>query len=121
MGHRLADALRNAGVVALTHDSIFGQDTPDEEWLTRAGREGWVVLTKDKEIRKRPLERRALMRARVRAFVFTGGTISGIETAEVIVAALPRIHRILGDEKPPFIARITGSGDVAVIERGKRR
>jgi hypothetical protein len=40
-----------AGVAAITHDSVFAQDTPDEEWLTRAGREGWVVLTKDKLIR----------------------------------------------------------------------
>ena len=35
-----------AGVNAITHDSLFSQDTPDEEWLTHAGKAGWIVLTK---------------------------------------------------------------------------
>jgi hypothetical protein len=105
-------------VPAITHDAIFAQDTPDEEWLTRAGREGWVVLTKDKLIRKRPIERDALVGANVRAFVFTGGNMSGIEMAESIVGAIPRMLRIIAATPPPFIARITGSGAVDVIESG---
>jgi hypothetical protein len=71
-------------------------------------------------IRKRPIERQALLRAKVRAFVFTGGNISSIETAELIVAAMPRIEKILSENKPPFIARITGSGDVALIDESQR-
>jgi hypothetical protein len=105
-----------AGVAAITHDSVFAQDTPDEEWLIRAGREGWIVLTKDKLIRKRPIEREALTAAHVRAFVFTGGNMSGVEMAESIVAAIPRMLRILATTQPPFIARITSSGAVDVIE-----
>jgi hypothetical protein len=97
---------------------VFAQDTPDEEWLTRAGQEGWVVLTKDKLIRKRPIERHALVAAHVRAFVFTGGNMSGVEMAESIVAAIPRILKIIATTEPPFIARITGSGAVLVIEEG---
>ncbi len=116
MGRKLADELKAAGVNVIRHDDVFKQNTPDEEWLTRAGMEGWVVFTKDKMIRKRVIERQALIRAKVRAFVFTGGNISGVETAELIVAALPRIQRILNANEPPFIARITGSGDVALID-----
>ena len=96
---------------------MFAQDTPDEEWLTRAGQEGWVVLTKDKLIRKRPIEREALVAAHVRAFVFTGGNMSGVEMAESIVAAIPRMLRVIAATEPPFIARITGSGAVDVIEQ----
>jgi predicted nuclease of predicted toxin-antitoxin system len=116
LGRKLAGALIAAGVAAVTHDALFPQDTPDEEWLTRAGNEGWVVLTKDKLIRKRRLEREALVAADVRAFVFTGGNMSGIEMAESIVAAIPRILRILATTPSPFIARITGSGAVDVID-----
>ncbi len=116
MGRKLANALEVAGVNAIQHDDVFPQDTPDEEWLTRAGAEGWIVLTKDKMIRKRIIERQALVRAKVRAFVFTGGNISGVETAELIVAALPRMERIINANRAPFIARITGSGDVALID-----
>jgi hypothetical protein len=117
MGRQIAAALLEAGVDAITHDSIFSeQDTPDEVWLTRAGNEGWVVLTKDKLIRKRPIERRALLAAGVRAFVFSGGNLSGVEMAESIVRALSRILKIISNTPPPFIARITGSGDVALID-----
>ena len=87
LGRKLASALTAAGVAAITHDELFAEDTPDEEWLTRAGREGWIVLTKDKLIRKRRLERDALIAANVRAFVFTGGNMSGVEMAESIVGA----------------------------------
>jgi len=54
--------------------------------------------------------------AKVRAFVFTGGNMSGIEMAESIVAAVQRMLRIIATTPPPFIARITGSGAVDVIE-----
>ncbi|HEY2323667.1 MAG TPA: hypothetical protein VGJ82_12475, partial [Thermoanaerobaculia bacterium] len=78
MGRQIAVALSEAGVKTITHDSVFQeQDTPDDVWLARAGSEGWIVLTKDKLIRRRPLERQALIASGVRAFVFTGGNLSG--------------------------------------------
>lgn len=117
MGRKLASALAQAGVRAINHDAVFQrQDTPDEEWLARAGAEGWVVITKDKLIRKRPIERQALLSSGVRAFVFSGGNLSGIEMAESISRALPRMLRLIASTPPPFIARITGSGDVALID-----
>ncbi len=117
MGRRLAAVLIEAGAAAITHDSVFPEDdTSDEIWLTRAGDEGWIVLTKDKLIRKRPLEREALIASGVRAFVFSGGNLSGIEMAESIVGALPRMFRLIAKTPAPFIARITGSGDVALID-----
>ena len=42
--------------------------------------------------------------------------MSGVETAQSIVAALPRMLRIIRSTPPPFIARVTGSGAVDVIE-----
>ena len=87
----------------------------DVEWLRVAGSEEWVVLTRDKNIRLRQIERSALIAAHVAAFVFTGGNASGVETAEAIVAALPRIETRLIADKPPFICRITASGNVERI------
>jgi hypothetical protein len=101
MGRKLAAALIEAGISAITHDSFFeAQDTPDELWLERAGIEGWIVLTKDKLIRKRPIERLALHAAGVRAFVFTGGNLSGVEMAESIIAA-----RVRAGVRASFFAR----------------
>jgi hypothetical protein len=45
------------------HDDHFAPDAPDAVWLRVVGERGWVVLTKDERIRRRPLEREALLTA----------------------------------------------------------
>jgi hypothetical protein len=84
----------------------------DVEWLTVAGGEGWIVFTRDKNIRLRPIERHALISAKVAVFVFTGGNASGAETTEAIVIALPKVDRFVKVTARPFICRITASGQV---------
>jgi hypothetical protein len=79
------------------------------------GRRKWVVITKDQNIRKRPLEKAAIIAANVRAFVFTGGEVSGVEMGEILAAAVHRICRILDETPAPFVARVTAAGDVLVI------
>jgi hypothetical protein len=43
----VADALRRAGEKVVVHDDVFAPDVFDEEWLRRAGAEGWIVLTNE--------------------------------------------------------------------------
>lgn len=94
------------------HKDRFSHDISDVEWLTVAGNDGWVVFTRDKNIRLRPIERDALISAKVAVFVFTGGNASGVETTEAIVHALPKVDRFLKLNAPPFICRITANGQV---------
>ena len=108
--------MRAAGLKVVTHHGTFKDNARDDDWLRKAGRRKWVVITKDKNIRKRSLEREAIMTAKVRAFIFTGGDLSGVEMGEILVAAIPKMGRILDETKPPFVARVTGAGDVAVID-----
>jgi hypothetical protein len=70
------------------------------------------VLTRDKNIRLRAIERDALIAANVAVFVFTGGNASGIETTEAIIVALPKVDRFLKLNPRPFICRITAAGQV---------
>ncbi len=56
----VATALRAAGARVETHDAHFPITCDDDEWLPKVGALGWIVLTKDKYIRRRPKERRAL-------------------------------------------------------------
>jgi hypothetical protein len=55
--------------------SIYGADAEervdDETWLMRAGREEWIVLTKDARIRRRPAELDAIRRGHLRVFCIT--------------------------------------------------
>ena len=110
LGRGVAEALRKAGVEAHRHDDLFAQNAPDEEWLREVGRRGWVVLTKDKMIRRRPLERGALLSSGVRAFVLTSAQLSGAEMAAIFIRNLPRIQRLAQKTDAPFVAKVTRGG-----------
>jgi hypothetical protein len=75
-----------------------------------------VVLTKDERIRYRTLERRALMAARVRSFVLTAKGLNAQEMASAFVLALPAMLKLLSREAGPFIAKISRSGKVGLID-----
>lgn len=85
----------------------FGEGAKDVDWLPPVGRRGWILITKDKNIRKRPLEMRALLGANVRAFVLTAGNLNGQQQAETFAKALPKMLRILARTPAPFIAHVT--------------
>jgi hypothetical protein len=115
LGRRsVVEALRKAGASCEAHDDHFAQDTADEDWLLEVGRRGWIVLTKDQRIRRRPHELQALRVAKVRAFVLTSQHLRGDEMAAIFVKHLSRIERLALKEKPPFIAQVT-QGKVALI------
>lgn len=82
--------------------SVYGegkaQRVPDEAWLRDAGREDWIVLTKDDAIRRRPAERDALIKAGVRVFCLTTAKLRGDEQAERF---LQNRHRILRQARKP--------------------
>jgi hypothetical protein len=80
----------------------FPRGTADEEWLAACG-ERRLVLTRDKNIRRRVLEREALQAHGVGAFAFTGGQATGSETADVVGRLLPRMANIAVSERRPFI------------------
>lgn len=107
--------LRAAGASVTIHDDLFPQGTPDVVWLTDVGKRGWLVLTKDKRIRYRAIEQRALVRARVGAFVVTGKDMSGEEIGTTLVIALPRLVRFANATSRPFIASVTAAGTITRV------
>jgi len=117
-GRIVIAALREAGYVVHAHAEHFAPDCPDVDWLRVAGERGWAVLTRDSRIRHRPGEKRALLQAHVRAFILTGKSGTGEQTAGSILRALPRIRQIVGSTPAPFIAHIWKGGEVRVMERG---
>jgi hypothetical protein len=100
-GESLATALEQAGARIIRGSKHFPRGTPDETWLNECGRNGWIVLTRDKRIRYRVLERTALHEAGVKALVFT---------VQILVGALASIGRIARAEPPPFIYHVGASG-----------
>ena len=117
MGSKVvANALREQGFSVELLEDHFANDVADEEWLSKMGELGWLIFTKDDKIRRRPVERDALLRSGARALILPSGNMSGKEMATTVVDALPRIQRFVSKNEPPFIARIMRSGDVRKLE-----
>jgi len=106
------DALRKIGLKVEAHADHFDHDAPDTEWLGRCGEEGWVVLAKDRAIKKNPLERQALISHGLAAFFLIKTNATGEENAVALIEAIHKIIGILENQRRPFIARIYASGDV---------
>lgn len=109
-GVQVRDALRKAGASVKLVKEEFGEGSQDVDWLPEVGRRRWIVLTKDKRIRRRAVERAAFVAARVRGFFLTARGLSGPEVAELFRNALPHMERIIQRYEAPFIAIVRRAG-----------
>ncbi len=108
----LRRVLTEAGVQFESHLDHFSPGTEDTAWLPEVGRRGWCLLTTDKRIRRRPLEREAVRTNLVRMFYFSTNTVSGAEMGAALKRALPKMRSLFESIPPPFTASINKSGDV---------
>lgn len=92
------------------HDDHFPQNAADEDWLPLVGARGWIVLSKDKRLRKVPLQREALVSAGVRAFVMTAGNLTGSEMANAFLLNMQQIVLKATTHPAPFVAGVSTSG-----------
>ncbi|MBI1766028.1 MAG: hypothetical protein HYR56_31880 [Acidobacteria bacterium] len=106
------ETLRQAGLRVEVHSDHFQDDAPDTHWLIECGKRDWVVLTKDREIRRNDLERIALMNSGVASFILISANSSGLDNANALSKSLPKIARFLQTRPKPFIARINKNGEV---------
>lgn len=109
---KVADALRAAGATVVLHRDHFAPGTPDDEWLRAAAVNGWVILSKDRAIRRRANERQAVQESAARIFVLTSANMTGEEMAAAFVAALPRIARICATATGPILKAVRRDGKV---------
>ncbi len=113
----MAGVLRRAGLDVEIHDDHFAQNAQDPEWLTEAGKNNWIVVTRDERIRYRVAEKQAIRRAKVRAFVLAAqGNLRAETLAEIFIKALPKVRKTVTKQKPPFVAKISRNGDVTMLE-----
>lgn len=106
----VAEALRAAGAKVEVHLDHFSGDAPDTEWLPEVGRRGWVLITKDQNIRRNPLERDAYRSAGVRGFIVTGKDMGGKELGELLVRCLAGMMRRTAGRKGPLLFTISRGG-----------
>lgn len=96
LGRIVAETLREHGLDVRAEIEVFGsrpQGVPDVEWLERAGREGWIVLSKDKRLRHDRDQQAMMIEHDVKAFVLTSGNLKASEQAARFLANVQRIER----------------------------
>jgi hypothetical protein len=99
--HLVADALRAVGVSVQTMAERYPETEEfivDETWIRDVTADGLVTLMKDDQIRRKPLEQRAVLESGARAFVVTNANLKGYEVAALFVE---NRHRIMQRARRP--------------------
>jgi len=114
LGKSVVEALRQAGAVVESHDDHFAQDAPDEDWIPDVSRRGWVILAKDKNIRRWRGEREAVLVLGARVFTLCSGNLRGAEMARLFVRHIAEMEALAAGLAPPFVA-VVGQNGIEVV------
>lgn len=112
---RLDQALRDAGIPFIAHHEKFLPDCPDPDWLETAGKTGWIVITRDKAIRRKPNELAAFRDHKVVAFALASGNASADDTAQLVVRLYLQMIRKARGCKPPAMFSVTLAGTISPV------
>ena len=113
----ILEKLRKAGLKVESHHVRFRHNTEDTVWLQAIGEKKWIVLTRDAMIGRRLLELDALLLAGTRVFVVVSKGFTDEASANVIIAALPKILKMLDENRFPFIAKIHRDSSVELWKK----
>lgn len=107
LGRTVVEVLRAAGLLVHSETEVFGrrpEGVPDAEWLERAGREGWIVLSKDKRLRHDREQQATMIAHHVKAFVLTSGNLKAAEQAARFLENVGRIEGAARAQRPCIYA-----------------
>jgi predicted nuclease of predicted toxin-antitoxin system len=110
LGKKVGIRLREIGVTVVFHDDQFPQTAKDSEWIPVVTASGWVILTKDKNIRRVGGEREDVLKAGARIFTLTSGNMSGQQMADMFIRNIDEIERIANASTPPFVYIVRENG-----------
>jgi hypothetical protein len=100
------DHLKNAGQRVERHVDYFVDDAHDEDWLPEVARRGWVILTSDQRMMRRPVERDAVMVSGARLLILIGANAQAEELAVNFVNTRARLESFLAQHASPYIAKV---------------
>ena len=113
-GKSILAGLRKANVPARPQTDFMERGIEDTAvFAALAAHPDCYLLTKDREFHRRPMEKHALMKCRIGAFVITAQkNKTGAELVDIICRAWPRIERCARKHTRPFIAKIRADGNI---------
>jgi predicted nuclease of predicted toxin-antitoxin system len=110
LGRSLRNRLHALDFNAIHHDELFDEGTEDVVWIPAVAALGFVILTKDKAIRKESAEMQAVIVSRAIMFTYPKGNYSVDVMEEVFVQHQLAIGRMLKNTPAPLIASISKNG-----------
>jgi hypothetical protein len=112
MPAKVAAALQALGTCEARHllDHL-PRGTPDEDVFEFLAEKGWILITQDIHIRRRPHQREALMASGVGAFFLTGRRQRSVEQMMVfLLERLPEITYYADHHSPPYLVGVPDRG-----------
>ena len=112
----VADQLKETREDVIWLEDRFPHDVPDEVWLEEAGRNGWLVITRDTKIRTRPGERRAIMEHGTGCFILAyKQALTKTEIFDLIAFTLDEMIVRFRRTTRPFIYTISKDGKLKQV------
>jgi hypothetical protein len=118
--YQVAVALRAAGLTIEVHYDHYPQaergELDDRYWIKEVTSFGWVILTRNGQIRHNPLERAEFIAAGARVFNIRNANATAESVRTCLELAAGRMARILLENQGPFIAGISMRGTLTFID-----
>lgn len=112
---RLGEALKTAGIEHIAHHERFAPSCPDDEWLSAAGQENWIVVTRDQNIRRKANELKAFRDAGLIVFALASGNASAADTANLLVDLYPRFLQLARNTKRPAMFSVSLGRTISLV------
>jgi hypothetical protein len=94
----------------------FKEDTPDDEWLSKVGAEGWTVFSHDRKFHTILPEIAAIKQHKIGCFYLWGGAMPLRDKTHCFMHAYKAIHTRALLSPRPFIYEVKGDGGLKSIK-----
>ena len=102
-------ALRTVGVEIRTYADLYPNDPKiqDADWIPEVAGRGWVILTKDKNIRRLSVEVQALRAAQARYVCLSAANMTGEAQVACLLQHWKTIDSVVASKRAPLIVAVT--------------
>lgn len=118
MGKRLPKALsmvRCPFEVRWHEGEGFHPKLEDDVWLNTVGQQGWIVCSHDAKWQGEPAALKAINQHKIGCFYLYGANSLGFFKMKSLAHNYDKIVKICGEEKRPFIYRVTASNRLTKV------
>lgn len=108
----VAEAVKQVREDACWLEDVFEEGwIKDRKWIPAIGARGWLVVSKDKKIRTRPEERRAVRENNVGIFIFSyRGGLNRWQILKLVTSTLDEMEEKFAATPRPFMYLIDRNG-----------